>query len=178
MNKFRELVSLRHGSSEQQRIFSLLQEIGILQTLADFNPVVAGTFPLDIQVEGSDVDILCEYENPNKFRRFIEDHFKQNNLFAIRDLDHLVPPAIVANFRIHQQKFEVFGQPIPVFEQMGYRHLVIEEKILSKQGDEFKKQIIALKRSGIKTEPAFCTLLGIAGDPYLELLAQGERYAQ
>ena len=44
------------------------------------------------------------------------------------------------------------------------------KRILEKEGEEFRKQIINLKEKGWKTEPAFAKLLGLKEDPYLELL--------
>ncbi len=53
---------------------------------------------------------------------------------------------------------------------MAYRHMIKEYEILKMYGEEFRKQIIQLKRQGLKTEPAFGVLLGLKNDPYIELL--------
>ena len=53
---------------------------------------------------------------------------------------------------------------------MGYLHMVIEYKILLQKGESFRQQVIALKQSGLKTEPAFAQLLGLPGNPYTALL--------
>jgi hypothetical protein len=78
--------------------------------------------------------------------------------------------AIVANFSIDGIAIEIFGQNIPTREQNGYRHMLIEHRILQERGEVFREAVIALKKSGIKTEPAFAQLLQIEGDPYLGLL--------
>lgn len=65
---------------------------------------------------------------------------------------------------------EIFGQPVPTKQQMGYRHLIAEHKLLMKHGETFRQKIIKLKKQGYKTEPAFAKALGLKGDPYLELL--------
>ncbi len=49
-------------------------------------------------------------------------------------------------------------------------HMLIENEILIEKGIKFRKIIIDLKSNGIKTEPAFANLLGLTGNPYLELL--------
>lgn len=36
-----------------------------------------------------------------------------------------------------------------------------------------KESVIELKQQGIKTEPAFCEILGLEGDPYEKLLEFG-----
>lgn len=48
--------------------------------------------------------------------------------------------------------------------------MIKEYTILLEKGEEFRKQIIALKLRGIKTEPAFADLLGLEGDPYKAIL--------
>jgi hypothetical protein len=48
--------------------------------------------------------------------------------------------------------------------------MIKEAEILHYYGQELREKVINLKLSGLKTEPAFCQVLGIAGDPYEELL--------
>jgi hypothetical protein len=48
--------------------------------------------------------------------------------------------------------------------------MITEFRILQLRGEEFRHDIIALKKSGLKTEPAFASLLGLSGDPYEALL--------
>lgn len=52
----------------------------------------------------------------------------------------------------------------------AYRHMVVEHYILQHCREDFRKRIIGLKESGIKTEPAFAHLLGLGPDPYVALL--------
>ncbi|PJZ54472.1 hypothetical protein CH380_05235 [Leptospira adleri] len=42
----------------------------------------------------------------------------------------------------------MFAQKIPVLQQMGYVHFLIESKILSIAGKRFKERIQSLKRVG------------------------------
>lgn len=69
----------------------------------------------------------------------------------------------------------MFGQNQPVREQYGYLHLVKEAEILTIMGNDFRNDIIELKCSGLKTEPAFAKLLKLQGDPYTALLAVDTR---
>ena len=48
--------------------------------------------------------------------------------------------------------------------------MIIEHEILQSKGGIFRLEIIKLKQNGYKTEPAFAFLLGLKGDPYIELL--------
>ena len=46
----------------------------------------------------------------------------------------------------------------------------MEHRVLLAKGEEFRQEVINLKRQGWKTEPAFAKLLGLNGNPYEELL--------
>ena len=48
--------------------------------------------------------------------------------------------------------------------------MLVEHRILLERGKAVRQQIIAIKRQGMKTEPAFCLLLGLKNDPYWALL--------
>lgn len=49
------------------------------------------------------------------------------------------------------------------------RHFLIEVRLLD-LFEDLKSRVIELKRSGLKTEPAFAKALGLAGDPYVAIL--------
>lgn len=71
---------------------------------------------------------------------------------------------------IENWPIEFFGQNKPTTEQNGYLHMIIEDRMLSLYGKKFKEQIIQLKSTGMKTEPAFAKILRLEGDPYLRIL--------
>jgi hypothetical protein len=170
---FKDIQYLLTGSSEQQRVYELLTEHCIMQTLSRFDPVLVGTFPLDIQVLTSDIDVICYANDLVGFSQYILESFGEHQNFKLNYLPHFDPPAIVANFTIRGQEIEIFGQNKPSDKQMGYLHLAVEDLILMKFGETFKENIIQLKTYGMKTEPAFCQLLGLSGNPYIELIKYG-----
>ncbi|QCE40180.1 DUF4269 domain-containing protein [Psychroserpens sp. NJDZ02] len=47
--------------------------------------------------------------------------------------------------------------------------MIVEYQILKEKNVEFKQRNKNLKSNGIKTETTFAQLLGVHGDPYLEL---------
>ncbi len=77
---------------------------------------------------------------------------------------------LVCKFQSNNFPVEIFAQNIPVEEQQAFKHMIIEAKILNKKGNIFKNEVVKLKKSGYKTEPAFAKLLDIQGDPYEGLL--------
>ncbi|MCH5690657.1 DUF4269 domain-containing protein [Niabella sp. W65] len=77
---------------------------------------------------------------------------------------------VVVNFFADGFEIEIFAQNIPTRQQMAYRHLVIEHELLNQYGEVFRQQVVALKKQGYKTEPAFARLLKLEGDPYQALL--------
>jgi len=49
---------------------------------------------------------------------------------------------------------------------------MIEYELLQRD-PRMRERVISLKKQGYKTEPAFCKLLNISGDPYEGLLLYG-----
>ncbi|MGB8001695.1 MAG: DUF4269 domain-containing protein, partial [Anaerobacillus sp.] len=53
-----------------------------------------------------------------------------------------------------------------------YLHMMIEYELMQKL-PELKSKVLGLRKKGYKTEPAFCEILGITGDPYHGLIHYG-----
>lgn len=146
-----------------------VEHSGILSVLVAFDARVAGTFPLGIAVPGSDVDVLCHAPDAGEFSRVVWGAFAGAADFAmhqwLRD-----ERAVVAVFTIDGVPFELFGSPVPVDAQVGWRHFEIERRLLDERGPEFRASVMAARAAGMKTEPAFAHVLGLAGDPYAAVL--------
>lgn len=160
---------LKCGTMRQQEAFHLLSKY-ILKPLEAFSPILAGTIPLNIDIATSDLDVLCCYEDKTIFRNVVANAFSGCEGFAVREIAIHSSETIIANFSIDNFEVEIFGQDVPVRLQNGYMHMIIEQAILQREGENFRKEIIHLKEQGYKTEPAFAKLLGLKGDPYLALL--------
>ena len=161
---------LRSGSVRQRAVYQLLSRHAILPRLAEFDPVLVGTFPLDITVRGSDLDIICEVYEEESFLKTVDERFGQHNQYvSYRTVIGGVNSA-VARFFIKEYEIEIFGQPIPTRQQNGYGHMVIEARLLELGGTTFKAAITRAKREGLKTEPSFANQLQLSGDPYQALL--------
>lgn len=147
-----------------------LRRTGVMDVLAPFDPHVAGTPPLGLDVAGSDIDILCHAPDAAVFAEHLWSAFGAEADFAIRQWTGDDRP-VIASFTAEGWPFEIFGSPRPVAEQAGWRHFLIEQRLLDQGGEPFRARIMALRHGGMKTEPAFAQALGLAGDPYAALLA-------
>ncbi|MBW8687575.1 DUF4269 domain-containing protein [Chitinophaga rhizophila] len=167
---FFDISYLQYGSAVQQEVFSLLKASGILGMLSTWQPVLAGTIPIGVNIPGSDLDILCSFTDKELFMQDITNLFGEEAAFTITEMVLYGHDCVVANFDKEGYPIEIFAQALPVQEQMGYRHMLIEHRLLLQYGESLRQQVIRLKLAGYKTEPAFCEALGIRGNAYLELL--------
>lgn len=141
----------------------------ILEKLSPYQPVLIGTFPIGIEVPGSDVDIACEVYNFSQFKEHLLRNFPD---ISVKEGSNY----ITGSFSFSGFDFEIYGERKAVSQQNGYLHMKVEEYFLLKYGEEFRQKVLFLKRNGMKTEPAFAKLLGLEGDPYEALLVLAERF--
>ncbi len=160
---------LNYGNTKQKEVFQLLRSSKVFHTLADFNPVLAGTIPIEVDTDESDLDIICYWEEPTDFISAI--------LFFENELDFKLASkiingykTIIANFKIGKFQMEIFGQNRPVQQQEAYRHMLIEYKILAREGNSFRSQVVTLKKAGYNTEAAFAHLLNLHEEPFSAIL--------
>lgn len=170
MTDFSNIEYLKNGNQKQRNAFDVLTQHKILSNLTEFDPILVGTIPINIDIENSDLDIICYWKDKASFIEKIIFFFEKEAEFTIREIFINNRDSVVANFKIEGFEIEAFGQNIPTKDQNGYRHMLIENEILQSKGNDFRSEIIKLKQNGYKTEPAFAFLLGLKGDPYAELL--------
>lgn len=148
----------------------MLKKYRLLETLRDYDPILVGTVPIGVNIKGSDLDIISEVKDFNDFERQMEEQFNKYFEFSLTRRVVNSVERIKVNFVIEGWPIEIFGQDKPTHEQNGFRHMVIEDRMIRMYGEKFKDQIIQLKIEGLKTEPAFAKILKLEGDPYLRLL--------
>lgn len=170
MTDFSSIDYLKNGNQRQIHAFEILTQHNILLNLIEFDPILVGTIPINIDIETSDLDIICYWKNKTDFIQKLHLLFEDEIDFTITETQINDLQSIIANFKINGFEIEVFGQNIPTKNQNGYRHMIIEHAILQAKSDNFRLEIIKLKQNGYKTEPAFAHLLGLKGDPYATLL--------
>lgn len=151
-----------------------LAQYGVLEVLASFDPHVAGTPPLGLDLPGSDIDILCFAPNVRAFADAVWRAFSEAPGFMAKQWVE-APRSMVASFEAASWRIELYGEAIPVEQQRGWRHFVVERRLLALGGNGFRIAVLALRQRGMKTEPAFAAALGQSGDPYLTLLDLGEQ---
>lgn len=173
MKNWQDLSYLLSGEDRQQEVYTAIKSSRIMKFMAAFDPILVGTYPIGIYLEGSDIDIVCEYTNPEHFTSVINIAYSSYPDFEIKTKQIRGVDTIIARFQHAGFLFEIFGQPIAVQEQYAYRHMLIESQLLESNDEIFKKDIISLKEKGLSTEEAFASLLGIEGDPYDGLLNYG-----
>ncbi|MBS7233823.1 DUF4269 domain-containing protein [Flavobacterium psychroterrae] len=170
MIDFSTIEYLKNGSQKQIHAFEVLSKNKMVSNLAEFDPILVGTIPINIDIENSDLDIICYWTNKTDFIEKLHSFFEREIDFTIREAIINETESVIANFKINDFEIEIFGQNIPTKNQNGYKHMIIEHEILQSKDENFRLEIIKLKQNGYKTEPAFAFLLGLKGDPYSELL--------
>ena len=166
---------LREGSPRQRAALDTLLASGLLAVLAPWTPVLVGTIPLDIDVDGSDLDVLCctPVHEFDALEEAVADtatalgaHDRTGHRGTFDGLE-----ASVTRFTWDGEHFEVFGQPVPVARQTAYRHMQAEAALLAPASHATAERVRALKARGWRTEPAVAEVFGLPGsDPYRVLL--------
>ncbi|MDC0719146.1 DUF4269 domain-containing protein [Nannocystis bainbridge] len=166
-----DLEGLRTGGPRQQRAYAVLRSLAIFERLAAFRPALAGTLPLPIHTEASDLDVLCEVHDPGAFVAACSVYAAWPG-FKTSQAEVRGVSSTIVRFTAEEFPVELFGQPQPVAQQHGWRHLQVEARVLALAGEAAVATITRWKREGMKTEPAFARWLQLPGDdPYLAVLA-------
>ena len=166
---WRNTAYLKNGTPRQRAAWRVLQELQIFERLAAHTPILTGTIPLDIDIPGSDLDVICQVEDLIAFERLLTRNFAAEAGFTLRRQEVNNLPVVVCKFEAGGFPVEIFAQPRPVEQQNAYRHLLVEARLLGLAGEAAKRDIRQLKRAGLKTEPAFGEYFALPGDPFSTL---------
>ena len=168
--QFRNINYLKQGNKRQRSAYQVLKKLRLFDVLSDYNPILVGTIPIGIDISNSDLDVICEVLEHDVFEEIIKNYYGNYDDFQIEREIVRGMEASFSSFRSNGFGIEIFGQTKPVFNQNGYRHMIVEKKLLDLGGKEIKDEIRKLKQEGVKTEPAFARYLRLKGDPYEEML--------
>ncbi len=162
---------LQQGTLTQQAAARVLHDLNIFQILAPFHPRLAGTIPLDVDLPGSDLDIICQAQDLHALAEGVETHFGSMPGFRLRHKIREGEPVLIAEFEHEGFPIQIYGSKTPVDQQRAWVHMVAEAYLLDQAGPEARAAVRALKAAGLKTEPAFAQVFQLPGDPY-EVLYQ------
>src|SRR5690606_21430832 len=141
---FDSLHALKKGTNNQRLAYKAIQNLHILDDLKEYKPTICGTIPIGLNTNHSDIDVIMEVYNLEKWENKVRTLYGEKTDFTftrkrIRGLE-----IGKANFSFQDFEFELFGPGQPVLQQNAYLHMVIEFEIL-KQFPDFKKEVIRLK---------------------------------
>jgi hypothetical protein len=106
---FDNIEYLHRGNKRQQQAYSTLTNNQILSKLKRFDPILVGTIPINIDIENSDLDIICCFADKQDFVETITDNFRNERNFTIREQQCIDTTAIVANFVAGNFEIEILG---------------------------------------------------------------------
>lgn len=147
-------------------IYKRVSDSRILSVLKEFDPLIAGTFPLELNNKDSDVDLILNCNDLKLLSQILNESygnledFKEDNL-SVRNI-----PSYIANFSFESVKFEIFAQDKPSVQQRAYVHFQTQEQLLKLGGQKLKNEVLKLRNDGLKTEEAFCKALNLTGDVF------------
>ncbi|WP_020590499.1 DUF4269 domain-containing protein [Kiloniella laminariae] len=148
----------------------VIAQLDLTSVLQGYQYTIIGTPPLEIDIDSSDLDIACQADDPAVLSRHLRHCYGHYPDYLEKEYHFSSLSARIVTFEMQEWPVEFFIQNQPLSQQNGVRHFAIEKRLLDLCGPSFKQSVIALKNRGIKTEPAFAELLGIKGDPYINLL--------
>ena len=160
---------LLDGTSSQRSAALALKRLRIFELLEDYTPALCGTVPIDCDLPGSDLDVVCHAPRRLAFEETLRLHFGDLPDFdcATKTLEGEI--SVVCRFGFEGWRMEVVGQEIPVPLQRAFAHMVAEAHLLAGADSTARERIRQLKRDGLSTEEAFASLFGLKGDPYSAL---------
>jgi hypothetical protein len=160
---YTDISYLATGNPRQRHCYEVLTKTRVMEILAPYGVVLAGTIPLGIDIPSSDLDVICHVRDFDDFIVFVSENFRQYEDFNIRYLDR---DKVVCGFFEDDEEIEIYGSVVPPQQTNGFRHMIIEARLLRLLGPRFAEKVLTLKQQGMKTEPAFAWLLGLTGNPY------------
>lgn len=150
----------------------VLDALGLRKALKEYRPRIVGTIPLDIHTADSDLDVVCEVHDLDRFEAMLRNTYGDRDDFSLtrRPASDGEPEAVVARIETSAYPVEVSGEARPTVDQTAYRHYAVQHRLLRLGGEALREAVQTLKEGGAATELAFCRLLGLRGDPRRALL--------
>lgn len=161
IKKFYSLDYLSTGTMKQRAAYKLIRKYRLWKILHPFSPLLAGTIPLDIDIETSDLDILCCSQDFAAITYEVFSHLTSAQIQVIHSQDRLV-----IRFELGAFPIEIYTEKQASEMQNGFVHMLVEARLLHLGGEALKQEIRTLKQEGYNTEHAFTHALNLKGDPF------------
>jgi hypothetical protein len=103
MIDFFDITYLKSGSKKQQKVYQVLVESRIMEKLSAYTPILVGTIPLNIDIETSDIDIICYVRDTNQFIIALISYFQNMKGFKITEnatLNFIKPISILKTLNL------------------------------------------------------------------------------
>jgi hypothetical protein len=164
--RWKDTSYLASGSARQQAAHAAIHSLDVMKILADFDPLLVSTICTGVDIESSDLDIICHAPDLLYFSEYLRQHFGAKEGYRGHYALDGKGERVVAQFLHDGFEFEIFGTPLPISEQRAWKHFEQTIRVIEIGGDGIRHAIRKLKEGGMKTEPAIAKLLGLIGDPF------------
>lgn len=81
---FDDIEYLKEGTTRQRSAYKSLTLNKTFLKLEKFDPLLVGTIPINIDINKSDLDIICCFTKIEEFKESLTNNFKNEKNFSIR----------------------------------------------------------------------------------------------
>jgi hypothetical protein len=142
------------------------EELELGDRLAPYDPVAVSSVLTGLNVELSDLDVVCDVRPPG-FVQAVQAWYGERPGFKTWQSGSRT----VVSFEGARLRVELVGEELAVEEQRAYVHAVAHRRLVALGGARFARAVRRVRREHrYKTEPAIALLLGLRGDPYVAVM--------
>jgi len=124
-----------------------LQASGLLDTLAPYEPVIVGSYPLAVAGPDTRIEIVCRAVDLPAFARTMERSYGEREGFVLHPGSLDVESAVFAEFELDGLPLEVAAQPEHVHRSLGAATMGIS-RVLEEEGDLSRTRLAAAVAHG------------------------------
>jgi hypothetical protein len=127
--------------------YERIEDAGLLDALAPYQPVVVGAYPLRVADDETPVEIVCRAVDLPAFARVVDRAYGQSDGFELHGGALDGEDAVFAEFALDGLRVEVAGQPEHVHRRLGAATLGID-RVLSEGGEVSRHRLRAAVTHG------------------------------
>jgi predicted metalloenzyme YecM len=171
-------IKFHHSSLESvinleknDKVMAILRTCGVLEKLNKHHPLIAGAYPLAIDSENAEINILVSSSSLENLKQELQKDFSEFTGFRIHESTIQNSKSLIANFFFDGIKFEIAAQNAPAIRQVAYLQFLAQEKLLKLGSPHFRDIVKKNHRGGAKIDLAFSRALALSGDAYEQMVA-------